>query len=340
MINGAAAHKSKLEYVILGILALSMAFLYSTILLIPRSPLSIVFFRSSPEYMFSWSEIVSLPRTILSRTEFIPERQISTDILLQAAFERIERSTVTAEDITAEEQQLYLSATPGDLRRVADYGLRKDLFLRLMLPLILQVNDEVLIERHRLITLRWQIGQSLPLSRKDNEWLDNRFAYYHIEPTDGIDKLLPSIDVVPPSLALAQAALESGWGTSRLARKQNILFGQTTTSDDPQAIAVRDPARRIIYYKSFATPADAIRGYFRNLNSHPAYEDFRRMRAHMRAKGIPITGDNLVRTLKHYAEIAEYTEGLKQVIQSSALGELDETVLNIGSSVILHFLRP
>jgi uncharacterized FlgJ-related protein len=139
-----------------------------------------------------------------------------------------------------------------------------------------------------------------------------------------IDKALYKLDVIPPGLVLGQAAYESGYGTSRFAVKGNALFGQWTYGGkglvpEQQRKALGD--HRIAAYE---WPFDSVRGYFINLSSHPAYEDFRRLRADMKAAGQPLSSMKLTEGLKSYSERGEkYVDTLKGIIRVNHLDLAD-----------------
>ncbi|KAF0119408.1 MAG: hypothetical protein FD149_2 [Rhodospirillaceae bacterium] len=330
MTNG-APYQSRFEQTSLGVLVFLTALLYCMAFCVPTPRLSV--FAPPPSALEG--EARPQPVIFLTLSTLLPPmpERLSARAL-QTVFEQWEYSLESVADGMRQVPPLHVQAIPGDMQHIPDSVERKDLFLRLMLPLILQVNDEILSERRRLIALRRQMGRGMPLSWDENEWLAERFAHYRIAPTESIERLLLHVDIIPPSLALAQAAMESGWGTSRLARRRNVLFGQTTTGEDLESVAVKDAGKRVIYYKTFATPVDAVRGYVRNLNSHAAYASFRRVRAEKRTSGVPLTGEGLVENLENYAEMAKYTRNLQRVIHSSDLGDLDEATLAIRTDVL------
>jgi len=327
-VTNGAPYQSRFEQTSLGSLVSLTALLYGLAFFGPTPRLSV--FAPPPSAL--QGEVLPQPVVLSTLLPPMPERLSAR--ALQTVFEQWEYSLEAVADGMRQVPPLHVRSIPGDLRYIPDSVERKDLFLRLMLPLILQVNDEIASERRRLIALRRQMGRGMLLSWDENGWLAERFTYYRVAPTEGIERLLPHVDIVPPSLALAQAAMESGWGTSRLARRRNVLFGQTTTGDNLDAVAVKDTGRRVIYYKTFATPADAVRGYVRNLNSHAAYADFRRVRAEKRASGAPLTGEDLAENLESYAEMARYTQNLQQVMQSSGLSDLDEATLAVRTDIL------
>src|SRR5690606_19969249 len=110
-------------------------------------------------------------------------------------------------------------------------------------------------------------------------------------PDRDIDKLLLKVDIVPPSLALAQSIEESGWGTSYFARTGNALFGQRGWgSDTPGMAPAVQKAGDTFRVRAFPWVLDAVKAYVHNLNTHPAYAELRRLRAEAREKGSPPSG--------------------------------------------------
>jgi len=143
-----------------------------------------------------------------------------------------------------------------------------------------------------------------------------------------LDQMLYRLDVIRAGLALGQAAYESGYGTSRFAVQGNSLFGQWTYGGDgivPQEQRTSSKGDHRI--RAFDWPFDSVRGYFINLMSHPAYEDFRRLRAEMRAAGKLLESLTLADGLLRYSERGQdYVDALKAMIQHNGLDRADTAV--------------
>ncbi len=213
--------------------------------------------------------------------------------------------------------RLFLSNVPDDMESLREIQLRKSVFLKTVLPLILQVNEEIAQERHLLWRLRYKTGLGVALRAAERQWLQTMADRYAVESAD-VDILLRKVDIIPPSLALAQAAEESGWGTSRYAREGNALFGEGAFSDGRPAQA-----------KTFDNLLDAVRGYARNLNSHVAYRDFRNARNTMRQRGKPLDGHVLAGFILRYSERGEsYIKSLRMIISANDLRGLDNAELH------------
>lgn len=210
---------------------------------------------------------------------------------------------------------LFAPALPADLDSLAETEIKKRVFLRLMLPLVLVVNEQILQDRTRLQAM------AAGKSARDQDWLDELAQRYQ-SPSADPKVLLHRVDVVPPSLALAQAAEESGWGTSRFVREGNNLFGQIgqslTPLDDPSGPAM---AR-------FDSLHAAVQAYALNLNSHRAYENLRRLRAQIRARGAFPDGHSLAGALVAYSERGQaYVDGIRALIRHNSLLRFDHAQL-------------
>ncbi len=226
--------------------------------------------------------------------------------------------------------RLYLSAVPADMPHVNDTELRKSLFIRTVLPLVLRVNEEVSRDRARLMEIDSRLKTGQAVHPTDLDWVRKMADTYRV-PDGSIESLLRKVDVVPPSLALAQAIEESGWGTSRFAREANALFGQWTTDPRAPGIATGVPPTDPNYnnrIRAFPTLLDAVRSYVRNLNTHRAYADLREERWRLRRAGKDLSGHDLAGHLHHYSERGpDYIQALRVIISANALADLDSTRL-------------
>ncbi|MBC7953519.1 MAG: glucosaminidase domain-containing protein [Rhodospirillaceae bacterium] len=213
---------------------------------------------------------------------------------------------------------LFLTSVPGDLGDLPEVDVKKRVFLRLMLPLVLVVNQEIAEDRRRL--------EAMIAGResRDDSWLAELAARYG---ADGAApaQLLRRVDLVPPSLALAQAAEESGWGTSRFVREANNLFGHV--GEDLTPMGDQDGPRMA----SFASLHEAVRAYVHNLNTHSAYETLRRYRATARARGAFPDGHTLAGALTSYSERGSaYVDTIRALIRANNLLRYDHAKLDRG----------
>ncbi len=225
--------------------------------------------------------------------------------------------------------RLFLSSLPYDLGRMKEAGERKSLFFRTLLPLVLRVNEEIKENRAKVWRLRHRLNVGLAIRAEDRIWLDAAFDKYKVK-SARFDRLLEKMDVVPPSLALAQAAEESGWGTSRFTREGNALFGQWTHNPKDKGIVPQNredgKTHRI---KAFDSLSGSLKAYVLNLNTHKAYRGFRALRKEMREKGEVLTGYELVTALDKYSERGEeYVTSLQAIIKNNDLARFDKATLD------------
>lgn len=220
----------------------------------------------------------------------------------------------------------FLRAIPDSVVTERVTGERKKMFMRMVLPLILRVNDAIRRDRRRLLIVKATLRSGRRLRARDRDWLAGVARRYGVMATD-ITTLARRVDVIPTSLALAQAAVESGWGTSRFARQGNALFGLWTWKDaaglvpKERAKGTRHAARR---YESLL---DSVRGYMHTLNTHSAYRELRHLRAQMRAAGQYPDARRLVVGLRRYAQKADYVDLIGGVIRRDRLWEFDRASL-------------
>ena len=217
---------------------------------------------------------------------------------------------------------IYLTKLPKDLNTLGSTKKKRELFIKIVLPLILDENDKITSDRKKLFKI---------LSKNFNTvgervWLNRRFKEYKIDDRD-VSKLKMRMDIIPVSLALAQAANESGWGTSRFALEGNALFGQWTWSKKGISPKKKDPneSHKVLQFQILKA---SVRAYKNNLNTHNAYKEFREVRARLRQENKEITGLDLVKYIKNYAAIGEkYVEILQSIIEKNSLTDFDKTNL-------------
>ena len=217
---------------------------------------------------------------------------------------------------------IYLTKLPKDLKALGDTKKKRELFIKIVLPLIIDENNKILEDRKKLFKI---------LSKNFNTagervWLKRRFKEYKIEDKD-LAKLKMRMDIVPVSIALAQAANESGWGTSRFALEGNALFGQWTWSKKGISPKDSDPnaSHKILQFQILKA---SVRAYKNNLNTHNAYLEFREARAQLREEDSIIDGLKLTKYLKNYAAIGEkYVAILEDIIERNSLTDFDKANL-------------
>lgn len=227
--------------------------------------------------------------------------------------------------------RLFVETMPQDLKDLRDVDLRKRLFFKAVLPLVLKVNERIMRDRERLwsIVAEKRLGQKL--SARDKLWLAVMADRYDTDRGD-IDALLKRVDIIPPSLALAQAAEESGWGTSRFTREGNALYGQWTWGDQGLVPGERDDGKDH-KVRAFASVLRSVEAYAHNLNTHRAYRELRARRAQLRTEGQPVTGTALTDCLKRYSARGEkYVQTLDTIIEANDLSAFDQVDLTTPQS--------
>lgn len=227
--------------------------------------------------------------------------------------------------------RVYVKAMPRDLRHLNSIETRKEVFIKTMLPLILRVNEELRQTRARIGELNNRVQEGGVLTASERAWLSAQYEKHDVKPGN-VKLLLRRVDVIPPSMALAQAAEESGWGTSRFAREGRALFGQRTLVDEPGLVPQAHAGETPIKVKSFDELLEGVRSYARNLNTHNAYAGFRVMRAEMRRSAREVDGFNsmrLIETLESYsARGRDYVDSIKSIIRVNNLRRLDGAKLS------------
>ena len=222
--------------------------------------------------------------------------------------------------------RLFLAKVPDGLADVKQASQRKEVFLSVMLPLVLEVNEQVQRKRAQLLVMEAKQAAGQPLTADQQKRLETIAAEYGASP-DRLDILLRRVDAVPPSLALAQAAIESGWGTSRFILEGNAVFGEWTWDDNGLVPQGREQGKSH-KIRSFGQLLDSVRSYIHNLNTHGAYKAFRTKRLAMRDEGNQLSGLALVPTLASYSELkGKYLGLLRNIITTNALQPLDDARL-------------
>ena len=231
-------------------------------------------------------------------------------------------------EIHGEAPRLFLASRLKDLQYQQPVDLRKNTFIKSTLPLILHVNALILHDRARVKSLRDEEAEGRVISQRDVLWLDEIAERYGVKNADA-GLLLKHVDVIPPSLAISQAAEESGWGTSRFAREGNALFGQRAYASHKKGIVPKKRAHgKSFRVRAFDHLIDGVKSYAHNLNSHPAYKDFREVRAEMRANLGDVDGYRLAGGLTRYSERgADYVKTIRIIMRANKLQVFDDAKL-------------
>ncbi len=225
-----------------------------------------------------------------------------------------------------------LSLLPKEIIKIQNTQKRKDLFIQIILPLIIKENNHIKLDRKKL----FNILNKNKNTNKEKKWLKLKFKQYGVKNKD-LSTLKIRMDEVPTSMAIAQAAKETGWGTSRFAQEGNALFGQWTWSGDgiKPAGADDDSTHKVMKFKVLQA---SVKAYHRNLNTHLSYKGFRSARAELRDKKKELDSLVLSEHLDKYAETGkEYVKILQQIIRQNKLTDFDKAKL-LPSSIKLESL--
>ena len=215
-----------------------------------------------------------------------------------------------------------LTLLPSEIRMIESTKKRKEFFIQIVLPLILKENNNIRLDRKILFNI---INKSNN-TKIEKKWLEKKFKQYGVISKD-LSILKIRMDEVPVSLALAQAAKETGWGTSRFAQEGNALFGQWTWSGEGLKPKEADENKGHKVMK-FNVLQASVRAYQRNLNTHSSYENFRLARAQLRDEKKSLDSLLLSQFLKNYAETGnQYVEVLQKIIKQNNLTDFDDAKL-------------
>jgi len=219
---------------------------------------------------------------------------------------------------------VFLSKLPTGIANIDNIGDRKKLFIKVILPLVIYENNKILEDRNYLN----QISREKRLSEQETIWLDKKFKEYKVNAGD-IEELKKRMDVIPPSLAIAQAAYETGWGTSRFAMEGNSLYGARTWKKGKGIVPNDRGEEQKFEVLSFKIIRASISSYKKNLNTHQSYNEFRNARAIQRKEKNRVFGLELSQYLNKYSEIGDvYVQRLKKIIEQNSLTDFDESVLS------------
>ena len=225
-----------------------------------------------------------------------------------------------------------LTLLPAEIKMIENSNQRKDFFIQIILPLILQENNNIKIDRKRLFSIINKNNNS----KLEKQWLDKKYKQYGVSSRD-LSVLKVRMDEIPVSLAIAQAAKETGWGTSRFAQEGNALFGQWTWSGEglKPKDADKNEGHKVMKFNVLQA---SVRAYQRNLNTHSSYKNLRKARAELRDRNLPLDSLVLVKFLNEYAETGEkYVEVLQKIITQNNLKDFDDAKL-LPSSIELESL--
>ena len=263
------------------------------------------------------------------------EKPIDSVRLSAATIEELFKSTnYNLEDVRKNKlvKPISLTLLPSEIKKIENSKKRKDFFIQIILPLVIKENNNIRIDRKKLFSI---LNKSKN-TKAERAWLNSKFKQYGVANKD-LSTLKIRMDEVPNSMAIAQAAKETGWGTSRFAQEGNALFGQWTWSGEgiKPSDADNNSTHKVMKFKVLQA---SVKAYQRNLNTHSSYKDFRSARAELRDKGEKLDSMILSEHLDKYAETGKtYVKILQQIIRQNNLTDFDDAKL-LPSSIDLESL--
>ena len=267
-----------------------------------------------------------LDKNFLFEDIFTFDEQPKDSVRLSAAtIEELFKSTdYNLEDVRKNKlvKPISLTILPAEITKIENNKKRKDLFIQIILPLVIAENNNIKSDRKKLFSI---LNKSKN-TKAEQGWINSKFKQYGVVNKD-LSTLKIRMDEVPVSMAIAQAAKETGWGTSRFAQEGNALFGQWTWSGDgiKPSEADDDSTHKVMKFKVLQA---SVKAYQRNLNTHSTYKDFRSARAELRDNDEKLDSIILSEYLDKYAETGkEYVKILQQIIRQNNLIDFDDAKL-------------
>ncbi len=213
---------------------------------------------------------------------------------------------------------IYFTQFPKDLDEIQSVKLKKETFIKIVLPLIVAENEKIMEDRNKLN----KIASKKMTTDSEKQWLRQKFLEYKVK-KGSVSELKNRMDIIQTSIALAQAAKESGWGTSRFALEGNAIFGQWTWNGKGIEPLLKDKSKNHKILR-FPILRASVKAYKNNLNTHKSYSKFREKRSLLREKNKRINGLELAKTLGSYAQTgSEYTKILSQIIIQNRLMDFE-----------------
>ena len=217
---------------------------------------------------------------------------------------------------------IYFTRLHKDLNTIKNVKEKKETFLQILLPLVVAENEKIKEDREHLLKILKDNN-----SEKNKKWLNRKYKAYKVSDRN-INELIEKIDIIPTSIALAQAAKESGWGTSRFALEGNAIYGQWTWNGDgiEPLEKTKDQNHKIL---KFPLLRASVKAYIINLNTHRGYKSFRVKRSELRKQNKKLAGIELIHELENYAQTGKkYTKILEQIIKQNDLDELETVTID------------
>lgn len=279
----------------------------------------------------------SLLATVNERTFIEPQYlEVPTSHALASTFETENFATSLATQLTV--PPLVLEKLPEDFTHIQNPRKRQEMFLHVVLPIVLIENRRIHEQRvlAKLLLKGDQPAKGTPMHKWLRKLARKLRVRGDLKNPRVINRILTRLDEIPPALALAQAALETGWGTSRFALEGNSLFGQWTFKSNAGLEPTERAADANHFVAKFSNLRASVRAYMRNLNTGHAYREFRLARAELRAQGLPLKAKALAEHLDRYSERGQqYVADLQRLIRSPRIAVLARARLGNSEQKVL-----
>jgi len=216
-----------------------------------------------------------------------------------------------------------------DFALIKNVSERKSVFFKHMLPYVEEANYKILEQRDDIKRIQTAFLEGRRIGKRDRARIDSLVEEYKLDPVEELSEetfrhLLTRADEIPPSLALSQAALESGWGSSRFVKEGNNLFGMWCYEPGCGVVPKRRPKGKTYEVASYDTPRDSFLAYFRNLNTNRYYLEMRAILKSLRNQDLAFNGIDLAEGLDRYSQEGyRYISKVRSVIRSNKLTRFD-----------------
>jgi Bax protein len=251
----------------------------------------------------------------------------------------ISNPLLTSTTISPRKVPLPLETDLPNFSAIKNVKQKKIRFFRYLLAYTQAENSRIKVKRDRIQLHQAQITTHKPLRPSDQKWLKNLAKYYKLPANlnPNTEKFYPAllqlVDILPPSMVLAQGANESGWGGSRFAKKGNNLFGEWCHTKGCGLVPLQRQKGYNHEVARFGSVTASVQAYYHNINSHPAYAPLRKLREKLRHTAQPITGMTLGEMLTPYSQRgAAYVKSIQNMIRINDLSRFDSAISYPGST--------
>lgn len=285
-------------------------------------------------FLAGFTVVVAVIAVLFTRSAMDSSRvRVSSPQELSTYFDEIGYPSRILLTKKAQIPNLTVASVPANWADGLTVDSKKSLFFRLLLPMVLIANTEIMKDRTRIREVAQKLASKNGIASDDVAWVKMKVEAYGLKSRPAksnaqtLIALLNHVDVIPPSLALAQGAIESAYGSSRFAVEGNALFGQWKFGD---GLVPGEQRGELGDYRiaAFETPLDSIRAYMLNLNSNAAYKPFRKLRARARQGGKIPRGTPLAVGLLAYSEKrGGYVSLIRDIIAQNDLSATDGSEL-------------